>query len=175
MQPGGKFIFLSSGSATIDQVPRGYEVTYGISKVCHYSYEAMSLSLRVIEWSELPGKSDLLCYSPIAKYHTGTFCPLRRARSHHLPTRSWMDSNVSTHSLSCYTCLPVDIITVIWEIDPQKTLAEKEGSRLEPSLTLPVRISEPSSGTLADASADGMIKVIDSATRESCGGKQMRL
>lgn len=34
MQPGGKFIFLSSGSATIDQVPRGYEVTYGISKVC---------------------------------------------------------------------------------------------------------------------------------------------
>ena len=33
LQPGGKFIFLSSGSATIDQVPRGYEVTYGISKV----------------------------------------------------------------------------------------------------------------------------------------------
>ena len=30
---GGKFIFISSGSATIDQVPRGYEVTYGISKV----------------------------------------------------------------------------------------------------------------------------------------------
>jgi hypothetical protein len=27
----------------------------------------------------------------------------------------------------------------------------------------------------ADANADGMIKVIDSATRESCGGKQMRL
>lgn len=33
MQAGGKFIFLSSGSATVDQVPRGYEVTYGISKV----------------------------------------------------------------------------------------------------------------------------------------------
>ncbi|KAK6910017.1 hypothetical protein I204_04935 [Kwoniella mangroviensis CBS 8886] len=32
IRKGGKFIFISSGSATIDQVPRGYEVTYGISK-----------------------------------------------------------------------------------------------------------------------------------------------
>jgi len=33
MQPGGEFIFLSSESATVDAVPRGYEVIYGISKV----------------------------------------------------------------------------------------------------------------------------------------------
>jgi hypothetical protein len=58
MQPGGKFIFLSSGSATIDQVPRGYEVTYGISKVSPQSPVVASLSLRVSEWGELPGIFD---------------------------------------------------------------------------------------------------------------------
>jgi hypothetical protein len=58
MQPGGKFIFLSSGSATIDQVPRGYEVTYGISKVSPQSQVVTSSSLRVSEWGELPGIFD---------------------------------------------------------------------------------------------------------------------
>jgi hypothetical protein len=58
MQSGGKFIFLSSGSATIDQVPRGYEVTYGISKVSPQSRVVVRLSLRVSERGELPGISD---------------------------------------------------------------------------------------------------------------------
>ena len=58
MQPGGKFIFLSSGSATTDQVPRGYEVTYGISKV-RDDLRDEPVELTIAEWSELLGKSGL--------------------------------------------------------------------------------------------------------------------
>lgn len=44
-----------------------------------------------------------------------------------------------------------------------------------PLLTRPVSIHMSHVVVTSLTSPDGMIKVIDSATRESCGGKQMRL
>jgi NAD(P)-dependent dehydrogenase (short-subunit alcohol dehydrogenase family) len=57
MQKGGKFIFISSGSATIDQVPRGYEVTYGISKVSGQ----ISATLKLLTGHLISERSKLSC------------------------------------------------------------------------------------------------------------------
>ncbi|WWC67119.1 uncharacterized protein I206_101026 [Kwoniella pini CBS 10737] len=105
VKKGGKFIFISSGSATIDQVPRGYEVTYGISK-------AGASYLGHFAHYEEP---DLVIF-PLDPGWTQT--------------------------------------------DMGKASAKNAGVDLPP-LTI-------------DESTTGLIKVIDEATRETHGGKQMR-
>jgi hypothetical protein len=74
-----------------------------------------------------------------------------------------------------YECRPADMCTVTWETGPPKTPVGKAESRLELLLIQPVSTFGLIFMSWTDAKADGMIKVIDSATRESCGGKQMRL
>jgi hypothetical protein len=88
MQPGGKFIFLSSGSATVDQVPRGYEVTYGISKVSRLPQDRAASLMCTPEWSKLPGMfhSQTVAHISLAKHVPGSLRALRGTRPHHLPT-----------------------------------------------------------------------------------------